>query len=165
MPTVLNNSKLCNFDVVCVLRYLHWLWCLVVSDTCLTKQQSVSELLLNVTIVVTPASSSYRSSSPVYRQKNLPKPSVVQPGDGSSVFQIGNCIVLKATVVQPGDVSSMFKCAAQNYLLTTTGPLSPLNLGFVALKPNTTMVRVAEYFVSHFTAYGRGVLSNASVTH
>eukprot|EP00041_Stephanoeca_diplocostata_P020625 m.464645 g.464645 ORF g.464645 m.464645 type:complete len:693 (+) comp21622_c0_seq10:273-2351(+) len=57
-------------------------------------------------------------------------------------------ILYDADVTIFGDVSSVFKCAAQNYLLTTTGPLSPLNLGFVALKPNTTMVRVAEYFLA-----------------
>lgn len=47
-----------------------------------------------------------------------------------------------------GDLTDVFRCAALNTFLTSSGPLSPLNLGFIAFKPNLGLLRAAELFVA-----------------
>eukprot|EP00040_Diaphanoeca_grandis_P033198 m.202887 g.202887 ORF g.202887 m.202887 type:complete len:679 (+) comp32838_c0_seq1:506-2542(+) len=58
-------------------------------------------------------------------------------------------IVIDTDYTVMGDMGPIFRCAAQNYVVTTSGPLSPLNLGFVALKPdNRTMHAIEMYGAS-----------------
>lgn len=47
-----------------------------------------------------------------------------------------------------GDVTDVFRCAALNVFLTSSGPLSPLNLGFIGFKPDLRLLTVAEQFVA-----------------
>lgn len=51
-----------------------------------------------------------------------------------------------ADVMISGDISPVFRCAAQNYFISTSGPNAPLNLGFVAFRPDARFLAVAEHF-------------------
>lgn len=51
------------------------------------------------------------------------------------------------TQIQPGDgVATAFKCASKNYFLSATGPLSPLNVGVMAAKPNRKVMQATIEF-------------------
>jgi len=52
-------------------------------------------------------------------------------------------IVYDGDVLMYGDVTPLFKCAAQGYVLTTSGPNSPLNMGFLAFKPSKQLRQAA----------------------
>jgi len=45
-----------------------------------------------------------------------------------------------------GDVTPALKCASRGFLLTTMGPLSPLNLGFFAVKPSAELLATTLEF-------------------
>lgn len=62
-------------------------------------------------------------------------------------------IVYDRDVTVVGEVTDIFRCAAQNVFLTSSGPLAPLNLGFLAFKPDLRLLRAAEFFVAESDYY------------
>lgn len=57
-------------------------------------------------------------------------------------------VVIDTDVTIIADVMPLFQCAAQNYIVTTGGNLSPLNLGMIALKPSDATFRAIEKYGS-----------------
>mmetsp|Transcript_14612 Transcript_14612/g.41769 ORF Transcript_14612/g.41769 Transcript_14612/m.41769 type:complete len:364 (-) Transcript_14612:35-1126(-) len=45
-----------------------------------------------------------------------------------------------------GDVTPVLRCAATGRLLTTTGPMSPINMGFIAVRPDRRLLKAAISF-------------------
>eukprot|EP00041_Stephanoeca_diplocostata_P019007 m.403015 g.403015 ORF g.403015 m.403015 type:complete len:623 (-) comp21189_c0_seq2:325-2193(-) len=58
-------------------------------------------------------------------------------------------ILFDADVAVVGDLTPVLRCAAQDYMLSTTGPNSPMNLGFVAFKPDARLLAAALHFAEH----------------
>eukprot|EP00040_Diaphanoeca_grandis_P033076 m.201734 g.201734 ORF g.201734 m.201734 type:complete len:480 (-) comp32804_c7_seq4:36-1475(-) len=55
-------------------------------------------------------------------------------------------VVYDSDVLIQGDITPVLKCAAQNVMLSSTGPLSPLNLGFFAVRPDPRVLMAAVEF-------------------
>ncbi|CAK0800305.1 unnamed protein product [Prorocentrum cordatum] len=45
-----------------------------------------------------------------------------------------------------GDVLPILRCAATGYLLNTIGPMSPINMGFLAVRPNAAWLQAVVNF-------------------
>eukprot|EP00729_Bicosta_minor_P019626 gene19625-29431_t len=52
-------------------------------------------------------------------------------------------------VVIVGDIMPMFKCAATGEFIMSEGSGAPLNLGFIALKPNPVLLEMAMWFAKN----------------
>merc|ERR1712217_300323 len=48
-----------------------------------------------------------------------------------------------------GDVMPVLRCAATGRLLTTSGTMSPINVGFIAVRPDPRMLRAAIAFAQN----------------
>lgn len=55
-------------------------------------------------------------------------------------------VLYDADVMIAGDIMPVLQCAAQNYFISTSGPNSPLNLGFLAFRPDQRLLLAALYF-------------------
>lgn len=58
-------------------------------------------------------------------------------------------MLFDADVAVVGDLTPVLRCAAQDYMLSTIGPNSPMNLGFVAFKPDARLLSAALHFAAH----------------
>jgi len=45
-----------------------------------------------------------------------------------------------------GDILPILRCAATGYLLNTIGPMSPINMGFLAVRPNSAWLQAVVNF-------------------
>ena len=61
-----------------------------------------------------------------------------------------------------GDVTPVFRCAAQNYVLSTSGPNAPLNMGFLAFKPSQGFKAVRAH--SHMHGQSARVFYQSQIT-
>jgi len=60
-------------------------------------------------------------------------------------------LVLDSDVHFYGDVRPILRCASRNFMLTTSGPMSPLNLGVWAFKPNAALLETSMAFAKAAT--------------
>jgi hypothetical protein len=55
-------------------------------------------------------------------------------------------LVLDSDISFYGDVRPVLKCASRNFMITTSGPMSPLNLGVWAFKPDPRLLETVVSF-------------------
>eukprot|EP00041_Stephanoeca_diplocostata_P031983 m.1011390 g.1011390 ORF g.1011390 m.1011390 type:complete len:697 (-) comp24062_c0_seq11:3705-5795(-) len=62
-------------------------------------------------------------------------------------------VVLDSDELVNGDVLPLLKCAARNYMLTASGPMSPVNLGVWAFKPDLALLDTTLDFLRSVDYY------------
>lgn len=78
----------------------------------------------------------------VVRTLDIVSHNVSEPDRTTPPFKV----LYDADVMVAGDISPVLHCAAQNYFISTSGPNSPLNLGFLGFRPDERLLEAALYF-------------------
>lgn len=80
-----------------------------------------------------------------------------------SMNEYASVVYFDMDVVIVGDIMPMFKCAATGEFIMSEGSGAPLNLGFIALKPNPVLLEMAMWFAknANFTRLKRYASRNA----